>query len=310
MNTQAAPPWAEYVPQKNVPAPESISGPNKVETVTGSSKTYTNKQIDDLYNPPNWFPDTYTASAPSVVSHGDPKRNLMACASCHLFSGAGHPESAHIAALSANYIVQQLKDYKAGLRLAGDKRSPAPFMEGFAKQMTDQEMQEAANWFAGLQPVKWYEVVETSSVPLTYVNSLWARRMFGDGRIEPLGDRIVELPKDAKRTDDRDPRSGFVVYVPIGSLAKGKDLVRTGGGGKTTACISCHGTNLTVGVTKDIPAIAGLGATYLTRQLYAFKNGLRKSENAKIMKGIVSKLTEQDIIAISAYISSLDPTVH
>ena len=58
----------------------------------------------------------------------------------------------------------------------------------------------------------------------------------------------------------RNPHVGFVAYVPMGSIEKGKDLVTMGGmrvvnntivQGKTTACVTCHGLDL-MGVT-DIP---------------------------------------------------------
>jgi cytochrome c553 len=60
----------------------------------------------------------------------------------------------------------------------------------------------------------------------------------------------------------RNPHSGFLAYVPKGSLTKGKDLVTTGGArivgkefirGKTTPCITCHGPDL-MGVA-DIPQL-------------------------------------------------------
>ena len=61
---------------------------------------------------------------------------------------------------------------------------------------------------------------------------------------EPIGNRIVEVPEDTTRTLLRDPISGFVAYVPPGSLARGEALSRTGGEGRTTACGACHGDDL------------------------------------------------------------------
>ena len=90
---------------------------------------------------------------------------------------------------------------------------------------------------------------------------------------EPIGSRLVELPEHEQAALDRDPRSGFVVYAPTGSLAKGQALVTTGGDGKTTACGICHaGTLRGLGTT---PAIAGRHGNYIVRQLYFFQDGER-----------------------------------
>jgi hypothetical protein len=47
--------------------------------------------------------------------------------------------------------------------------------------------------------------------------------------VEPIGERIIETPINARDTDFlRNPRSGFIVYVPPGSLKKGEALVMSG----------------------------------------------------------------------------------
>src|SRR5580692_10251991 len=68
------------------------------KTLTGSTKSYTQKQIDDLKNPPDWFPDMHPAMPP-VVAQGTA---TFACGSCHLPTGTGHDESAYLAALPAD----------------------------------------------------------------------------------------------------------------------------------------------------------------------------------------------------------------
>src|SRR6185436_7325626 len=87
------------------------------------------------------------------------------------------------------------------------------------------------------------KVVEASVVPKTRIAGGMFLKIEG-GETEPIGDRIIEMPEDTERTEIlRDPRSGFVAYVPVGSLKKGEALVTTGGG-KTTACGVCHGADL------------------------------------------------------------------
>jgi cytochrome c553 len=116
---------------------------------------------------------------------------------------------------------------------------------------------------------------------------------------EPLGRRILEVPEDPFATEKaRAPRSGMLAYVPIGSLARGEELVMKGGG-KTVACTVCHGPDLRG--AGDVPSIADKQASYSARQLYDFQAGTRVSA---IMKPLVAKLNEDDMIAIVAYLAS------
>jgi cytochrome c553 len=107
------------------------------------------------------------------------------------------------------------------------------------------------------------------------------------------------------RTTIRDPHSAFIAYVPPGSIARGKALVETGGSGKTIQCAICHGDGLTG--LGEVPRIAGLQPVYIARQLITMQNGTSAGTAAALMKKPVSKLSEDDIISISAYLGSLPP---
>ena len=114
----------------------------------------------------------------------------------------------------------------------------------------------------------------------------------------PLGQRIIEIPDDPEKTEMmRDPRGGFVAYVPLGSLEQGQELVSTGSG-KTIQCGICHG-HMGIGL---IPGIAGRTASYIMRQLWDMKQGTRESP---LMAPVVANLTADDMLYISAYIASL-----
>jgi hypothetical protein len=56
------------------------------------------------------------------------------------------------------------------------------------------------------------------------------------------GNRIIETPGDLGRSERRDTASGFVAYVPVGSIKKGKMLAATGGAGKTQSGV-CYGAD-------------------------------------------------------------------
>ena len=78
-------------------------------------------------------------------------------------------------------------------------------------------------------------MVETETVPKTYLTGGRMRVPRPDGGTEPLGNRIIVVPQDNARVLARDPRIGFIANVPPGSVAKGEALVSTGGKGKDGA---------------------------------------------------------------------------
>ncbi len=286
-------PWAFPIRDKVQPVIDERSGP---QHVPGSTKSYTQDQIDDLKNPPDWFPDEH-APMPKVVAHGA-EGGVLGCASCHLASGLGHPESANLAGVSAAYIKRQLSDFKAGNRMG-------EAMNDMTRNLSDEDAQQASDWFAALQPKTWERVVETDRVPKTFINQHLMRMPLPGGADEPIGDRIIELPQNVARAESRDPHSGFVAYVPKGSLAKGKEFVTTGGNGKTIQCAICHGPALNG--LAEVPAIAGHSPMYLFRQLYYFKDGSRHGAMGALMKGVVAQMTQDDMLAIAAYVGSLPP---
>src|ERR1700741_1159760 len=103
------PSWAYNIPDKVQPPSAEKPGP---VTVPNSTKVYDPAQVASRGNPPDWFPDEH-GPAPRIVKDetGEAK---MACGTCHLMSGQGHPESAHIAGLPADYIVRQMNYFKTG----------------------------------------------------------------------------------------------------------------------------------------------------------------------------------------------------
>ena len=267
------------------------------KTAPGSTRKYTQAQIDDLLNPPDWFPDQHPAP-PQIVVKGH--AGAMACGACHLMSGLGHPESSDLTGLTLPYIVQQMIDFKSGAR----KDPTGKRMNGIAMEATDEEVMQAAAYFESLPRRPFQKVVEANMVPKTYLGNGRMRYVEPGGAMEPIAGRIITVPEDLARARVRDPYSGFVSYVPVGSIAKGKDLVETGGG-RTINCTLCHGLDLKG--QGAIPRLAGMHPIYTARQLFWFKDGTRKGTDAPLMFPMVARLTNDDIVAISAYLGSLAP---
>src|SRR5947208_1572744 len=147
-------------------------------------------------------------------------------------------------------------------------------------------------------------VVETDSAPKTYVTG-WHLAAMKTGEKEPIGQRIIEIPEDLEQFVSRDARSRFIAYVPPGSIQKGQALVASGGGGKTVQCGICHGPDLKG--LGPIPGIAGRSPSYIVRQLYDFKHGVRAGISSALMKPTVEKLTIEDMVSLAAYAASLAP---
>lgn len=290
--TRKDPDWA--FPAINGALPAEPAG---TRSLPGSTRTFPSTQIDDLNNPPDWLPEEH-APAPQIVKfgHGD----ALACGACHLMSGSGHPESADLTGHTAAYLAQQLEDFRTGMRKDSAR------MNGIVQGLSDEEIRKATEWFAGLKPQVWTKVTEAATVPKTFVGGGRMRFASPDGGTEPIGNRIITLPQDQSRVTKRDPHSGFIAYVPPGSLAKGEALVKNGGNGKTIACAVCHGDNL-LGL-GNVPRIAGLHPIYIARQLYLIKDGFRNGADAQLMKKPVEKLTDDDVLSIAAYVASLPPT--
>jgi cytochrome c553 len=299
-NQDVPPPWAYPVAAADYKQP---TDDGRLRHVPDSAAGWTLTQLRDLFFAPDWHPEDHPVM-PEVVARGR-KPDVYACGFCHRADGPGGPENSGLAGLPEAYIVQQLADFKSGARKSAlPQRLPVVAMISVAKAATDAEAAEAAAYFSKLKPRKIITVSETTSVPKTYVAG-WLFSPVNDKDTEAIGQRIIEVPRDLEQFESRDTHSEFIAYVPMGSLAKGKVLARTGGKGKTVACETCHGKGLQgQGV---VPGIAGRSPSYLVRQLYDFQLGARRGSASAQMQPVVAKLTAEDKLALAAYVASLNP---
>jgi cytochrome c553 len=228
---------------------------------------------------------------------------LFACGYCHLPNGQGRPENAGLAGLPAAYIVQQLADYRGGRRRSSEPRmAPPNRMLAVAMAASEDEVKAAADYFSSLKFKLWIRVIESPTVPRTGVEDMLVP--LEGGGMEPIGQRIIEVPEDVRRTELRDPRSAFIAYVPPGSIKEGEFLVTTGAG-KTIRCGICHGQDLKGLWT--VPPLAGRSPSYIVRQLYDIQSGARNGLASPLMKEVVAKLSTGDMVSIAAYVASRAP---
>ena len=92
-------------------------------------------------------------------------------------------------------------------------------------------------------------------------------------------------------------------------IERGRVLTERGDGSKLPACAACHGSALT-GVAPAIPGLLGLPRDYLNAQLGAWRNGDRRAHAPDCMGEIARRLSEADLGAVTAYLSTQAPAAH
>jgi len=309
--TSGPPAWAYGVLPAGTPPPARGAGgggapadDGSPKHLEGSTQAFTLAQLRDGFNIADWYPGDHPAP-PDVVMKGR-QPAVRACGLCHYPNGKGRPENAGIAGLPVAYFIQQMNDFRNDARKTAESRKTnTALMAQIAKGMTDDEIKATAEYFGSMPwKMKWIRVVETATVPKTRLSGGMFLPLEGT-ETEPLGARIIEVPEHPDRTELRDPRSGFVAYVPVGSVKRGETLVTTGGG-RTTACGVCHGADLNG--LGPVPGLVGRSPSYQARQLYDMKAGTRHGVWTDLMKAVVANLTDDDLVAIGAYLASRGPS--
>ena len=311
-----APPQA--APNRNLRPNEDPAEQTRSRQARGSRASYSLVDVRDGHSVIDWFPQDHPMPMPPIIKSGPAAgtgNTGRGCGSCHLPNGKGRPENAPPAGLPVAYFMRQLQDFRNGLRRSADPRKPnTNTMIELAKVMTDEEMRLSAEYFGAIKWTPWIRVIESDTVPKTrIVGNLFLAAT--QERTEPIAGRIIEVPEDLEQAETlRNPRSGFIAYVPPGSTEKGRDLVTTGGmrvvgneiiQGKTTPCVTCHGLDL-MGVA-DVPPIAGRSPSYLVRQIWDIQQGTRNGAAVQLMKQAIVNLNGEDLVAVAAYVSSRKP---
>lgn len=88
-------------------------------------------------------------------------------------------------------------------------------------------------------------------------------------------------------------------------LARGESLVKNGDPRHgIPACAGCHNPGFT-GMEPAIPGLLGLRAAYISAQLGGWRYGTRTAAAPDCMQIVAGLLTEDDVKAVAAYLSSL-----
>ncbi len=145
------PEWAFNIPDKVQP---SAVKPEGIVRAPGSAKEYEWAKVAGNANPPDWFPDEHPP-APRAVTGGAGIR--FACGSCHLMSGQSHRGGGR-----HRRHARRIPDPADGYYKAGTRKDDAR-MGPIAKSKSDEDIRQAAEYFAALKPRVWVKVIETGN---------------------------------------------------------------------------------------------------------------------------------------------------
>src|SRR5258705_9288393 len=175
----------------------------------GGTGAWTVTEIANDYGPVDWYPGDHP-KMPEIVAHGAKDRGVRACSLCHFPNGTGKPENAPVSGTSVSYFMNQMADFKNGLRHTSDRnKANAWEMPVMAAALTPEETKQAAEYFAAGKYIPKNKVGEATGLPKFAPN---ANNLFlpaAGGGEGPLGNRPVEMPNDPDDAQNmRNPRAG------------------------------------------------------------------------------------------------------
>ena len=91
---------------------------------------------------------------------------------------------------------------------------------------------------------------------------------------------------------------------PLAAWRRGRHLRKPADRERPWPAMSVTGRQKGLG---SFPPIAGRSPTYIVRQLYEFRHGGRTGGSSALMKLPVEKLSQDEMIALAAYVGSLEP---
>jgi cytochrome c553 len=135
------PEWAYTPPPPagSSPPPSALpADDNAAVSIPGTARTFTRGQLRAQKETMDWHPEDRRGTVPDIARFG--KQGVRQCTLCHLPDGSGRPENAPISAYHPTYFVQQMQDFRDGLRRSADPRKAnTNVMIGFAKATTREE---------------------------------------------------------------------------------------------------------------------------------------------------------------------------
>ncbi len=87
----------------------------------------------------------------------------------------------------------------------------------------------------------------------------------------------------------------------------GKKIYQAGAKDKgVPACASCHGPKGLGSPAEKFPSLANQHSEYITKMLKEFRSGTRSNDPQKMMRNVATKLSDEEIESLSAYVLYLN----
>ena len=202
-----------------------------------------------------------------------------------------------------NYIIEQVHAFRDGDRV--DTRTGRMVLA--SKALSEKELREAAEYYAAIGPDRqqWVKTVVSTEVPKgpAPFGVGGFRYHAPEGGMEPLpAGIVVTVAEDDDLVRARDQiNGGFVQYVHPEDMALGEKVAATYGGCRARAMApTTRAWAMCLGSPMD-------KQVYMIRQLKDMQTGARKDKNVAVMKPIVDKLSDREMVAVSAYLASREP---
>src|SRR5258707_5407303 len=120
--------------------------------IRGSTKSYTDTQINRSTSTVDWFPELHPTPPAAVIS--GKTGAYSACGQCHLIDGRGKPDTADLQGLPVAYMLQQFADMKDDKRHASVAHASLADMIPIAKAIDADAANVAAEYFHSLPAVR------------------------------------------------------------------------------------------------------------------------------------------------------------
>ena len=152
----------------------------------------------------------------------------------------------------------------------------------------------------------WIRVVESNTVrKMRSAGGIWVP-LEGEAT-EPIGTRIIETPENVEHTEMlRDPRSGFIAYVPPGQHQEGRGARHDGRQRQDGRMrrLPRRRSARAWGPCRTSPVARP--ATWCAR-CTTCRQGRATGSGPTLMKPVVAKLNDEDFVNIAAYVASRMP---
>lgn len=202
------------------------------------------------------------------------ERKSASCISCHGQDGnSTMPLFPKLAEQHKGYLVKQMQAFKEGVRIDST-------MGAMVAGLSDNDMQDISAYYAA-------QKISQNAAPQLNPDDL-----------DDIDDnnRLTESEKEAARQALQEKQDALI--------ASGYDVYRNGDlDNEISACIACHGPDGEGNAPASFPALRGQHADYLVKSLTDFKTDARSNNLDNMMHMIAKKMTEEEIKALSLYIS-------